>query len=112
MVLYSSKPAFLYIMDTQEAKEAGFTPMQSIQLKMEKLESGYEWLKAFHRNALTYLALLAGLVFFLFTRMESRMDKIDSRIDKLESGIQEIQETTYTAYTKTGRAAKPARYKA
>ncbi len=65
--------------------------MQSMQIKIEKLESGFDWLKFLGKGIFTFLALFAAFVFFLFTRIESRMDKIDSRIDKLESGIQDIR---------------------
>ncbi len=81
-----SKPAFI-IMDTKEAKEA-LTPMQELRQDVRELKTGYDWLKAFHRNVLTYLALLAGFVWFLLSRLESRLD---SRIDKLDSRIDRIE---------------------
>ncbi len=93
-------------MDTQETKATGFTPMQSMQLKIDKLSLSIDWLK--WNLAIGFPVLFAGLiglaslVFFLFSRLEtntrqdiqkleSRIDRIDSRIDKLESSIQDIR---------------------
>ncbi len=77
------------------------------QGKIEKLELGFDWLK--WNLAIGFPVLFAGLiglaslVFFLYTRIDSRIDrlevntrqdmqKLDSRIDKMESGTkQDIQ---------------------
>ncbi len=101
-------------MDTQDIKEAGFTPMQSMQLKIDKLSLSIDWLK--WNLAIGFSVLFAGLiglaslVFFLFARLETntRQD-----IQRLESGIQEnrkllIELIQKQAPTNTG----PARYKA
>ncbi len=96
-------------MDRQETKEQGFTPMQAIQIKQDKLESGFDWLKWSHKNLATIVLSVMGIGFaimgvcfaFIFyiladtkqdmQKLDSRLDKIDSRIDKLESGIQDIR---------------------
>ncbi len=89
-------------MDTQEAKEAGFTPMQSIQVKIEKLESGQDWLKYVQRLTTGVVVSAIGIgfavIFFMLRdtrqdiqKLDSRIDKLDSRIDKLESSIQDIR---------------------
>ncbi len=84
-------------MQKKEQKARASSPLQELKQKVnelstvyEKLSVGYDWLKSFHRNVFTYLALLAGFVWFLLGRIETRLD---SRIDKMEANTkQDIQE--------------------
>ncbi len=81
------------------------------QGKIEKLELGFDWLK--WNLAIGFPVLFAGLiglaslVFFLFTR-------IDSRIDKMESGTkQDIQRLeTRLTHRQDGSKHKPRHTKA
>ncbi len=89
-------------MDTQETKDHAFTPLQELKQDTRELRIGYDWLKFLGKGIFTFLALFAAFVFFLFTRIESR-------IDKLESGIQENRKLLIQLIQSQ---AKPARYKA
>ncbi len=76
-------------MDTQETKEAGFTPMQSMQVKIDKLESGQDWLKYVQRliTGVVLSVLGIGFVVIFFMLRETRQD-----IQRLESNTrQDIQ---------------------
>ncbi len=67
--------------------------IQGIRDKVLVLESGFDWLKFLGQSIFAFLALFAGFVFFLFTRIDSRIDKLDSRIDKMETNTsQDIKE--------------------
>ncbi len=82
-------------MDTQETKEQGFTPMQSMQVKIDKLESGFAWLKWSHKNLSTIILSVVGIGFavmialmtYLHSDTGKKIDKLDSRIDRIESKL-------------------------
>ncbi len=80
-------------MDTQETKEAGFTPMQTIQIKQDQLSLSFDWLKWSHKNLATIVLSVMGIGFAImgvcfavifFILADTKQD-----IQKLESGIQE-----------------------
>ncbi len=68
---------------------------QDIKDKVFALSIGYDWIRFFCKNIFTFLALFTGLVFFLFARIESRIDKMEAStkqdIQKLEVDIKEIR---------------------
>ncbi len=94
-------------MDTQETKEQGFTPLQSVQIKIDQLSIGFDWLKFLGKSIFPFLALFAGFVFFLFTRLESRLE---SRIDRIESKLDLlIQKQTSQQEAKQSPAKRQAK---
>ncbi len=105
-------------MDTQEAKEAGFTPMQSMQVKIEKLESGFAWLKWSHKNLSTIILSVVGIGFavmialmtYLHSDTGKKIDKLDSRIDRIESKLDLlIQKQTSQQEAKQSPAKRQAK---
>ncbi len=71
-------------MDTQETKEQGFTPLQSMQVKIEKLELSLSWLKWIVG---TGLLGLAGLVTYLHSDIKQDIRDIKQDIQRLESKL-------------------------
>ncbi len=67
--------------------------IQGIRDKVLVLESGFDWLKFLGQSIFAFLALFAGFVFFLFTRIDSRIDKMEANtsqdIQRLESNTRQ-----------------------
>ncbi len=76
----------LSVMDTQETKEAGITPLQSMQVKIEKLELSFDWLKWSLLAGFAAIGLCFTAVFF--TIRDTKQD-LKQDIQRLESGISE-----------------------
>ncbi len=101
-------------MDTQEAKEAGFTPMQSMQVKIDKLESGFAWLKWSLLAGFAAIGLCFTAVFFTIrdTKQDIKQDmqRLDSRIDRIESKLDLlIQKQTSQQEAKQSPAKRQAK---
>ncbi len=110
-------------MDTQETKEQGFTPLQSMQVKIEKLELSFDWLKWSLLAGFAAIGLCFTAVFFTIRdtkqdikqdmqRLDSRIDKLDSRIDRIESSIQDIRILLIQKQSAGGQDTSPVKRQA
>ncbi len=91
---YSKLAFVLFIMDTQETKEA-LTPMQELRHKVDKLSLSIDWLKWI---AGTGLLGLAGLVTYLHSDTKQDIQEIRTLL------IQLIQDTSQRMISKAGNA--------